>query len=273
MRFATVILNRNLPDPTNALVEHIFEYDGIEQDVYVLEAGSDNDKLSKYCTWYVNTNEVREKGLRYNRGMNYALLNLYQENKWEKYDAFLLLTNDTELSKKPTIIPLSKLLEEHPKVGILSPLSKKWGERYLLKDQTTKYFWHIHNNAYVLRRNFIEVIMEKVNPDHLNFCFDGYNFRGYLSEDELIAKAYTNDWAAAITSEVYAEHKESYLLNLNKIIKTESYDENMKLYIEEGNQWLRRKYGFNSRWTMVQYVKMFYDKFFDFNPEYEKYRL
>ena len=61
--------------------------------------------------------------------------------------------------------------------------------------------------------------MEKENPNYLNFCFDGTNFRGYLTENELIAKAYTNDWAAAITSEVFAEHKESYLLNFNKIIK------------------------------------------------------
>ena len=35
-------------------------------------------------------------GLRYGRGMNFGLLKLWKENKFEKYDAFLLLTNDTE---------------------------------------------------------------------------------------------------------------------------------------------------------------------------------
>ena len=53
----------------------------------------------------------------------------------------------------------------------------------------------------------------------------------------------------------------------------ESYSENNKLYIEEGERWVRRKYGFNSRWSMQQYVKSFYDHFFEFHPEYIKYKI
>ena len=41
MNFATIILNRNLPEVTNNLVEHIYKYDGTNLDVYVIEAGSD----------------------------------------------------------------------------------------------------------------------------------------------------------------------------------------------------------------------------------------
>ena len=73
---------------------------------------------------------------------------------------------------------------------------------------------------------------------YINFVFDGSNFRGYLSESELIAKAYVNDWCAAITSSVYAEENESYLLEKSELIKTESFDENMRLYIEEGRAWI-----------------------------------
>ena len=58
----------------------------------------------------------------------------------------------------------------------------------------------------------------------MNFLFDGDNFRGYLSESEIIAKAYVNDWAAAITNKVFAEENESYLLNKSDLIKTESYE-------------------------------------------------
>ena len=68
----------------------------------------------------------------------------------------------------------------------------------------------------------------------MNFLFDGSNFRGFLSESEIISKAYVNDWAAAITTKVFAEEDESYLLDRSKLIKTESYDENLQLYIEEG---------------------------------------
>ena len=99
---ATIILNRNLPQTTDKLVEHLLEYDSNQEDIYVLEAGSDSTNLSRYCTWHESSNEVKEFGLRYSRGMNYALLKLWEEGKWDNYDAFFLLTNDTELNKTHT---------------------------------------------------------------------------------------------------------------------------------------------------------------------------
>jgi hypothetical protein len=36
---------------------------------------------------------------------------------------------------------------------------------------------------------------------------------------------------------------------------------------------MRRKYGFNSHWSMQQYVKTFYDKFFEFHPEYTRFKV
>ena len=107
----------------------------------------------------------------------------------------------------------------------------------------------------------------------MNFLFDGKNFRGYGLESELISKAYLNNWAAAITSEVWIEENESYLLKKNQLIKTEPYDHNLKLYIKEGLKWMHDKYGFKSKWSMQMYVKMFYDRFFEINPELKKYKI
>ena len=266
-RIATIILNRNLPLPTERLYEHLTHYDSEMTDIFVVEAGSDIENLSRYCTWHANTTYIQRHGLRYGRGMNYALLKLYQDQLWSSYDAFFLLTNDTELSPGKTVEPLVNILNQHSKVGILSPCSKRWGERYLLKNESTKYFWFIHNHALLLRRQFLECIMNVSHPTFMNFIFDGSNFRGYLSESELIAKAYANDWAAAITSNVFAEENESYLLEKSDLITTEKYQENIKLYLDEGKMWIKQKYGFNSRWSMQQYVKSFYDLFFDHNPE------
>ena len=270
---ATIILNRNLPEATDKLYEHLVKYDGADSDIYVLEAGSDDNKLSKYYTWHANSDEIVNQGLRYSRGMNYALLQLYKEKKWEQYEGFFLITNDTEFSNSKTLKPLVEILQEHKKIGILSPCSSRWGEKLLLQKEDTKYFWFIHNNALLLRRAFIESIMETEKADYLNFIFDGTNFRGYFSESELIAKAYSNNWAAAITSKVFAEENESYLLKKADLIKTESYDENIRLYLQEGLVWLKRKYGFNSRWSMQQYVKSFYDNFFNYNPELKRYKI
>ena len=272
-RVATIILNRNLPDVTDKLYDHLNKYDHNHTDIFVLEAGSDPNNLSKYCTWYASETDIMKNGLRYNRGMNYALLSLYKENNWKKYDAFFLITNDTELNCKKTIDPLLSIMDQHKNLGIISPCSRKWCEKLLLRKQKTKYFWFIHNNAYLLRRKFIEAVMEVNNPDFMNFIFDGSNFRGYLSESELIGKAYINDWAAAITNEVYAEENETYLLEKSDLIRTEKYDENIKLYLEEGRQWIKSKYGFSSHWSMHQYTKSLYDQFFNLHPELKKYKL
>lgn len=272
-RVATIILNRNLPTVTDRLCEHLIKYDGDQTDIYVVEAGSDPHKLSRHKTWHVNSDEVVTNGLRYCRGMNYAFVQLLSERKFEQYEAFFLLTNDTEFQPKPTVSILLSVLDEQQRVGILSPCSERWGEYLLLKDQKTKYFWFIHNNAYMIRRSFIEDVCNMDQPDFMNFLFDGSNFRGYGSEHELIAKAYANDWAAAITTLVLAGENESHLLDYADQIKTEGYDQNIKMYITEGRAWMRKKYGFNSHWSMQQYVKSFYDKFFDYHPEYSKYKI
>lgn len=270
---ATIILNRNLPDVTDKLCEHLEAYDGNATDIYVVEAGSDAERLSAHTTWHADWPEARTQGLRYSRGMNYGLSRLWKDGKFKDYDAFFLLTNDTEFQPQPTVAPLLKILDQHSRVGILSPCSERWGERLLLENQATKYFWFIHNHAYLLRRQFIESICNKDEPDAVGFLFDGTNFRGYGTEHEIIAKAYANDWAAAITSSVWAGENESHLVNKADLIKTEGYTENLKLYVEEGHRWMRKKYGFNSHWSMQQYVKNFYDQFFDFHPELANYQV
>ena len=267
-RTATIILNRNLPEETNALVEHLVKFDGNHTDVFVVEAGSDEDNLSKYCTWHVSTPDAVKQGLRYSRGMNYGLLQLWKEGNWEKYDSFFLLTNDTKFPKnQATVRTLQKLQEKYPKVGVLSPCSDRWGEKNLIGVNSIKYFWFIHNNAYFLRKEMLDQLLNKDNPTYMDFLFDGNNFRGYLSESETIARAYANDWAAAITTQVVAEEDESHLLNKNQLIKTESYEENLQLYVDEGLKWIKKKYGFNSRWQMMQYSKLFYENFFEYFPE------
>jgi len=271
---ATIILNRNLPKPTDDLVESLIEFDGNYTDVFVLEAGSDRDKLSKYCTWHVETENAVKNGLRYSRGMNYGLLKLWNSEKWDQYDSFFLITNDTKFYKNQnTVATLQELLILHPKVGIVSPCSKRWREKDLIGVESTKYFWFIHNNAYFLRKAFVEQLINKENPTYMDFLFDGDNFRGYLSESEIIAKAYLNNWAAAITRDIIISENESYLIKRSNLIKTEPYDLNMRLYIKEGLRWMKEKYGFKSKWSMQMYVKTFYDKFFEINPTLKKYKI
>ena len=273
-RVASIILNRNLPTITNKLVEHLKKYDHKETDIYVVEAGSDKNNLSKYFTWHADWEEAMQKGLRYARGMNYGLCELWKTKKFKNYDAFFLLTNDTELRNEFTIKKLLEVFDKHPRLGIISPCSNTWGERFLLKEKSIKYFWFIHNNAYLFRKEFIEEIcIVDESKNYMNFLFDGTNFRGYGIEHEIIAKAYVNNWAAGITNTVWAEENESHLLTKSDLIKTETFDENEKLYVEEGARWMKKKYGFNSHWAMQQYAKNFYDSFFELHPEFNEFKL
>jgi len=272
-RVATIILNRNLPEPTNKLCQHLQRYDGDVTDIFVVEAGSDKEKLSKYATWHVNDEETLIQGLRYPRGMNFALYSLYKDDKLDNYDAFFLLTNDTILNPVQTIKPLSEIFDKLPQVGILSPCSKEWGEARLLGEDDVKFFWHIHTTAYFLRREFIKEICDFKAEQYTTFLFDGTNFRGFLAEVELIAKAYANDWTAAITSKVWAEEDESHLLTLHDMIKTEPYDLNIRMYIDEGLEWIHKKYGFKSHWQMQQYVIFLYNDYFKRNPSASTFML
>lgn len=272
-RVATIILNRNLADVTDRLYEHLVKNDSDVTDVFVVEAGSDPKAMSSYVTWHADWPDAIANGLRFSRGMNYGLSQLWKEKKFDAYDAFFLLTNDTLLPEGPTLQPLMNVLDKHSRLGVLSPCGARWGERLLLEEEKTKYFWFVHNNALLIRREFMESIFNHEQSDFMGFLFDGSNFRGYGAENELIAKAYANDWAAAITTDVFVGENESYLLNQADLIKTEQYEDNLKLYLEEGRVWMRNKYGFNSHWSMQQYVKGFYDKFFEFHPEYSQYKV
>ena len=273
MHLAVIVLNRNLPSVTDLLCEKLMD-SGVEKDrVFVLEAGSDDDKLSKYCNWHVKDDETRRLGLRYNRGMNQALINLYQSKNWKKFDGFLLLANDTEFTTASPVERLEKVLQRHERVGILSPCSKHWGESMFIPENSEKYLWSISSSAIVVMRSFIEKVCNTSGLSNRNFLFDGSNFRGYLTDMELVAKAYINDWAFAITKTVYAEENTSYLLTIPDIIKTESYEENLRLYVNEGLKWALNKYSFQSKWDFLEYTKFYYDKFFDINPNLNKYRV
>ena len=71
----------------------------------------------------------------------------------EKYDYFFLLTNDTEFKNYKFLKKFEAILKKHPRIGILSPCSENWGEMQLLKKEKIKYFWFIHNNAILIKRN------------------------------------------------------------------------------------------------------------------------
>jgi hypothetical protein len=148
----------------------------------------------------------------------------------------------------------------------------RWGEYTLLQGNPEMYFWFIHNGAYMIRAELLNDI-GNFEEDYLQLLFDGTNFRGYGTEQELIAKAYLNGWCSAITSNVIAHENEDYLLTKADLIKTDSFKLNQVLYLNEGLAWMRKKYGFKSHWAMNNYVRFAYEGFFVEHPELKIYKI
>jgi len=273
MKIATIILNRNLPLTTDKLYENIAKNNSDITDIYVVESGSDEDRRSQYCTWWANDEDSIKNGLRYGRGFNFGLTNLINEKKYESYDYFFLVCNDVELEEKPILHTLLDEIEKHPQLGILSPCSPTWAEGQIIGPDNIRYFWHVHFNSWLIRRSYMDDVRELEDPNRNNFFFDGSNFRGYYSDIEMVAKGYANDWATGITTKVIQNENDSYLKTKSDLMKTDPYEKNLIKVFDEGKNWLRGKYGFNSRWTMQAYAKFFYERFFEFHPEFNNYKI
>ena len=65
----------------------------------------------------------------------------------------------------------------------------------------------------------------------------------------------------SILASGFLAHEEEVMLSSEVIGKVKD------LYVEEGLKWIKKKYGFNSRWQMMHHSKLHYDKFFEYFPE------
>ena len=85
-KFATIILNRNLPNITDKLYRRIKKDN--DTDIFVVESGSKKKNYSKYATWVADWQSAKKNGLRFPRGMNFGLSNLWKENKFVETDEY-----------------------------------------------------------------------------------------------------------------------------------------------------------------------------------------
>ncbi len=266
---ATLILNRNLPAVSDKLVEHLRRYNDGMADYYVIESGSDADKLSRYCSFWANWPEALAKGLHYPRGFNYGLQEVDRTGK--RYDYYFFVTGDSQFPEAPTIKILVEIMKQYPKIGILSPLSTDWGEvKYFNDGSDVKCVWLIPHVGWLMRRDLLDAIVAKDNPSYMNYFYDGTNFRGYDADTEIIIRGYQHDYATAVTSR--AKFREDLdLTDKNAdVMKTERKLLHQRLMYEEGLAWMRKKYGFRSKLEMRDWAVREYKDFLQRNPKYEE---
>jgi hypothetical protein len=271
-RVAIIILSRNLPDAVDRLVGSFRRYDVEESDIYVVEAGTDRDKLSEHHTTWANDDEAMREGLRPARGFNLGVLELLRRGTLHQYD-YLFLVRATVHLDGPVITRLLDQMEEHPRVGILSPCGETWPERELVGPDSLRYVWHINHYAWMLRRELVELVIDNEDLNRERLIFDGTNFRSYGTDTELVIKGYINEYATALSTACFLNADQELLKTSADLIRTDPYDVNARKVFDEGFQWMRRKYGFTTRLQFQEYAKLWYDRFFVLHPQLAEHRL
>jgi len=271
-RVAIIILSRNLPDAVDRLVSTFRRYDVEDTDVYVVEAGTDRDKLSEHHTTWANSDEIMREGLRLARGFNLGIYELVHSGRLQEYD-YLFLVRGTVHLDGPVVTRLLDQLEAHPRVGIISPCGETWPARELIGPDSLRYVWHINHYAWLMRREFVDLIIDHQGTSPDTLLFDGSNFRSYGTDTELIVKGYINGYATALSTACMLSEDHELLKSRADLIRTDPYDVNARKVFEEGLQWMRRKYGFTTRLQFQEYARLWYDRFFVLHPALAEHRL
>jgi hypothetical protein len=125
----------------------------------------------------------------------------------------------------------------------------------------------------MLRRSFVDRIIDHQGTADDGPVFDGSNFRSYGTDTELIVKGYINDYATALSTACLLSEDPELLKTRADLIRTDPYDVNARKVFDEGFQWMRRKYGFTTRLQFQEYARLWYDRFFVLHPWLTEYRL
>jgi len=272
---ATMVLQRNLPDITDILGDHIIKWNDDLTDLYVIESGSDDDKLSKFIdtTFHADWPEAKKMGLHFPRGFNYGLLELAKLNK--DYEYIMLCMGDVQLYDEPTVEIILSEFERLPRAGIIAPISPYHGDtKQLLDTNRTKAHWLMPHICWVFRRELIDKIA-KQNDDYtiMGYMYDGTNKRGYDTDTSLILQAYQNDYCFCVTDKA-KHHEIADLTEKNyERMKTEPFNEHLDLMFKEGLAWLKKKYGFDSKQPMRDWARQEYNSFFMRHPELQDLKL
>jgi GT2 family glycosyltransferase len=258
-----IILNRNLGEVCDALVEKLnsFLIQGVDR-VIVVDSGSESSLKSRYTSVGLSDELTHQQGLRFGRGMNLGLQ--YRESLGAKNPWILLLPVDTEIIEWDLHNVIGNL-KSQDRIAALKPASQKSEYLKILDGSSLKFGWNFEEGAWLINSNFVSYVQNSLETADF---FDEYNFRGYLTSLDLAFRAYVNGFGIALTSGLIVYENETYLLDKASLIRTEPLDENQKLMVSEGLNWLRQKYQIQDVWDFAQLVRLCFDQFLIENPEF-----
>lgn len=256
-----IILNRNLGEVCDSLYRDVESLFGPTCRIEVVDSSTSAKLASKKATVVAKTKEALEHGLRFGRGMNMGLSALLKSgpvNPW-----ILLLPVDTEIVELDLELLMDDLAKI-PELVAVKPLPDDSPYTSLLAERGLGIGWNFEEGPWLLNSDFVR---KQVNMNNRSEFFDSENFRGFLTGLELSFKAYANGNCVGLTRHLVLRENESHLIEKADLIKTEPLDENLRMLVEEGEAWLRTKYGIQDSWDFAQVVRLLFDQFLVENPD------
>lgn len=252
-----IVLNRNLRQVTDRLCDQLETYSVVRR-CFVVDAGSTEDEVSKRTIARDASPDAISNGLRPNRGFNLGI------KAWldsEIADWVLLLPNDSEVSNFDAQRLLSELRSQTNIVAVV-PISEKSPYNHLLLDKELALAWNVNEGPILIRSDYLRGAYEQPGFE----LFDSENFRGYCSFLDLALKIYSTNQGLSITNAISFRENTKYTISHFELMRTEPYEENIRLMLEEGKLWLTRKYGYSDRRNLEQVVRLAFEEFVRSNP-------
>lgn len=255
-----VILNRNLGEVCDALCVDVERVMGPESQLVVVDCSTSPLLASKQKTVVVDSEHALEFGLRFGRGMNIGINHLLNSGSLSPW--ILLLPVDAEIAHVNLELLLSELAAVSELVAV-KPLPEGSAYAELVAEVGLGLGWNFEEGPWLVRSDYVR---DQVSLSETAEFFDSDNFRGFLTSLELAFRAYANGKCVGITKHLVLRENESYLIEKADLMKTDPVEDNLRLFVDEGEAWLRTKYRVNDSWDFAQIVRLLFRQFLDENP-------
>ncbi|MFT7169920.1 MAG: SAM-dependent methyltransferase [Paracoccaceae bacterium] len=197
MKVAVLVVSRNRPDLVASLASYLERNSSIDHDLYVIEAGTDDDKLCEHSTVRYADDDFRGKAFAHNVALEEA--RRAAREKGEHYDYYWILMNDLVFPEgEDAMRTLVKSMEASPKLGILSPTCADG--QYPSSKRRPAGGWRPVTTCdylgFMIRAEIVETI-GFLNPD-FKYCWGAIH--------ELAHLCYSHGWTVAYSDDVEYQH-------------------------------------------------------------------
>ena len=209
VKIAVLIVSRNRPDLVDSQAEWLAESVFIPHDLFVIECGTDRDKLSDHSTlWYADA-EFRGKAWGHSLAIDVA-------RKSGKYDYYFVLMNDLVFDAGIDVLRiLVEQMEKEPLMAILSPTNIE-GD-YPSSAPREYQDWHAVSTC-----DYLAFMMRASAFDQVGFLNPSFQYC-WGAIHELAYKLYSNGWFVAYSDRVSYRHLGAYDNNDTNTISREEY--------------------------------------------------